>query len=45
MAKNLVSGSTLAHLTQTRATNFFSKIWLSQSLDIMVNYHVKYKKN
>ena len=34
-------------LTQIRAANFFffSKIWLRQSLDIMVRYqHVKYQK-
>ena len=48
MAKNLVLGPILAHLAQSLATNFFfffSKIWLHQSLDIMVSYHhVQYQK-
>ena len=45
MAKNLVSGSILAHLVQIRAANFFSKILLGQSVDIMVSYHhVQYQK-
>ena len=43
MAKKLVLGPILAHLAQIRAANFFffffSKIWLRQSLDIMVSYH------
>ena len=44
--KNLVSGLILAHLAQIRAAKFFfSKIWLRQSLDIMVSYHhVQYQK-
>ena len=33
MAKNLVSGPTLG------PPNFFPKIWLRKSLDIMVSYH------
>ena len=46
MAKNLVLGSILAHLAQIRAANFFPKIWLRQSLDIMVSYyHIQYQKN
>ena len=46
MAKNLVLGLILAHLVQLRAAIFFfSKIWLRQSLDIMVcYYHVPYQK-
>ena len=45
MVKNLISGPILATLTQIRATNFFSIIWLGQSLDIMVSYHhVQYQK-
>ena len=47
MEKNLVSGPVLARLVQIRVTNFFffSKIWLRQSLDIMVSYHhVQYQK-
>ena len=39
MAKNLISDLILAHLAQIWSTNFFSKIWLYQSLDIMVSYH------
>ena len=40
MTKNLVSGPILAHYTQRSAVNFlFSKIWLPQPLDVMVNYH------
>ena len=39
MAKNLVWGPTLAHWAQIQDANFFSKIWLRQSLDIMVSYH------
>ena len=48
IAKNLVLGPILAHLAQIRATKFFfinlalpiffSKIWLPQSLDIIVSY-------
>ena len=41
--KKLVLGQILAHLTQIRAADFFffffSKIWLRQSLDIIVSYH------
>ena len=39
-------GLMLAHLPEIRATKFFfSKIWLCQSLDIMVIYHhVQYQK-
>ena len=46
MAKPLVSGQILAQLAQIQtAKKFFSKIWLCQSLDVMVNYnHVKYQK-
>ena len=50
MAKKLVLGPILAHLAQIRAANFFfffffSKIWLRQSLDIMVSYHdLQYQK-
>ena len=46
MAKKLVLGLILAHLAQIwAAKNFFSKIWLLQSLDVMVSYHhVKYQK-
>ena len=46
MAKNLVSGPILAHKTQIQAAKFlFSKIWLRQSLDMMVSYHhVHYQK-
>ena len=43
MTKNLILGPILAHLAQIWSTNFFlfffSKIWLYQSLDIMVSYH------
>ena len=42
MAKNLVLDPILAPLNQIQAKkkNFFSpKIWLCQSLDIMVSYH------
>ena len=40
--KNLILGPILA---QIWATKFFSKIWLYQSLDIMVTYHrVQYQK-
>ena len=43
-SKNLVSGPSLVHLAQIWAP-FFSKIWLHQSLDIMVSYHhVQYQK-
>ena len=43
MAKDLVLGPIFA---QIRATNFFfPKIWLRQSLDVMVSYHhVRYQK-
>ena len=46
MAKHLVSGPILTQLAQIRPSNFFSsKIWLHQSLDIMVIYHhVQYQK-
>ena len=45
MPSNLVSGPILVHLGQIHAANFFSKIWLRQSLDIMVSYyHVQYQK-
>ena len=49
-AKNLVSGLILARLAQIQVANFFfffffSKMWLRQSLDIMVSYyHVQYQK-
>ena len=45
--KKLVSETILAPLAQIQADNFFffSKIWLRQSLDIMVNYHhLQYQK-
>ena len=51
MAKNLVSGTILAHLAEIRAANFFIYLFIffknlaRQSLDIMVNYHhVQYQK-
>ena len=46
MTKKLVSGPILAHMAQILAAKFsFSKIWLRQSLDIMVSYHhVQYQK-
>ena len=45
MAKNLVLGPILAHLAQIQAAKLFPKIWLRQSLDIMVSYHhVQYQK-
>ena len=46
MVKSLVLGPILAHLVQIQATIFFSsKIWLCQSLDIIVSYHhVLYQK-
>ena len=42
MAKNLVSGPIFAYLAQIQASKkIFPKIWLCQSLDIMVsNHHV-----
>ena len=39
MAKNPVLSPIFAHLAQILVANFFSKIWLNQSLDIMVSYH------
>ena len=47
MAKNLVLDLIFSHLAQIPATSFFfSKIWLSQSLDVMDSYnHVQYQKN
>ena len=46
MAKNLNLGLILAHLAQIWVAKIlFSKIWLRQSLDIMVSYHnVQYQK-
>ena len=46
MEKNLALGPIMAHMAQIRAAKtFFSKIWLHQSLDIMVSYHhVQYQK-
>ena len=46
MAKNLFLGPIWVHLAQIQVVNFFfSKIWLRQSLDIMVSYHhVLYQK-
>ena len=45
MAKNLFLDPILAHLAHIRAANFCSKIWLRQSLDIMISYHhVQYQK-
>ena len=44
MAKNLVLGLILTHLAQ-KCFSFFSKIWLRQSLNVMVSYHhVQYQK-
>ena len=38
-------GSNLGPLAPNLDRNFFSKIWLRQSLDIMVSYHhVQYQK-
>ena len=38
-------GSNLGPLATNLDRNFFSKIWLRQSLDIMVSYHhVQYQK-
>ena len=43
MAKNLVLGLILTHLAQK--CFFLSKIWLRQSLNVMVRYHhVQYQK-
>ena len=39
MAKNLVLGLILAHFARIQAAKIFSKIWLRQSLDVMVSYH------
>ena len=51
MAKKLVLGLILPHLAQIGAANFFflffffSKIWLRQSLYVIVSYHhVQYQK-
>ena len=48
MTKNLVLGLILAHLFGPNAgcyIFFSSKIWLRQSLDVMVSYqHVQYQK-
>ena len=48
MIKNLVSGAILAYSAKIPVTNFlffFSKIWLRQSLDIMVSNHdAQYQK-
>ena len=45
MAKKVVLGPIVVYLAHVRATNFFIKIWLRQSLDIMVSYyHVQYQK-
>ena len=50
MVKNLILGLIYPRSAQIRAAKsffffFFSKIWLRQSLDIMVSYHhVQYKK-
>ena len=46
MARILVSGLILARLAQISIFYFFSKLWLRQSLDIMVSYHhVQYQEN
>ena len=38
-------GLVLAHLAQIWAANFFSKIWLRQSLDVIVScHHAQYQK-
>ena len=38
-------GPDLSYLVQIRAAIFFSKLWLCQSLDVMVSYHhVQYQK-
>ena len=40
-----VLGLILVHLAQIWAANFFSKIWLHQSLDVIVScHHVQYQK-
>ena len=40
--KPIFFGPILVRLTQIQVTNFLKKIWLCQSLDIMVNYrHVQ----
>ena len=40
-----VLGLILVHLAQIWAANFFSKIWLRQSLDIIVScHHAQYQK-
>ena len=46
MAKNLVLGLISAHLAENRAAKFFlPKIWLRQSVDVIVSYrHVQYQK-
>ena len=46
MAKNLVLGLILAHFgPNSGCQNFFSKIWLCHSLDVMFSYHhVQYQK-
>ena len=46
MTKKPSFGPDLAHLAQMPAAIFFSsKIWLRQSLDVMVSYqHVQYQK-
>ena len=51
MAKNLVLGLIMVHLAEIQAAIFFFffffcwKIWLCQSLDVMVSYHhVQYQK-
>ena len=45
MTKNLILDLISACWAQIWAANFFSKIWLRQSLDIRVNFHhVQYQK-
>ena len=40
MGKKLVSGPILTHVPEVWVAKiFFSKIWIRQSLDIMVSYH------
>ena len=40
MGKKLVSGPILTHVPEVWVAKiFFSKIWVRQSLDVMVSYH------
>ena len=43
--KSLALGQIWTHVAKIRIANFSSKIWLQQSLDVMVSYHhVQYQK-